>query len=244
MAKLLGPNARLYIAGYDISAIVAGVTPERNREFLDYAVMDGGLGYHHFPLLGKDSLKLDALFDDSYTAVLQALRSDTAGYQVIIPFGTTQGATGLAVNAGLLKNLTYKAVTTELNRISADILANDYPWDEVLLMHPAATRTTSSEGTAINNSTQSTGGLIGYMQYWDLGANDTLAISIQQSSDNGVGDAFADKIAFTALDGAVLTRGAERKTVSGNIEQYLRVAWVFGGTPTYSCTFIVVAKRG
>jgi hypothetical protein len=243
MAKLIGKDARLYIAGYDISALAAGVNPTRERDMHQYAVMDGVAGFHYFPGMGKDTLSIDGIFDDNYTAVLEALRSATTGYQVIIPFGTAQGDYALACNAARLQKMEYKAVVTDLNKVTADLVADDLPWDECIMVQEAATKTSTSQSSSIDNAASTSNGAVGYMQYWGLGANDTLTITIQESSDNGGTDAWADFISFTALDGSVLTQGAERKTHSGAIERYTRATWTFGGTPTYSCSFLVALKR-
>ena len=65
-------------------------------------------------------------------------------------------------------------------------------------------------------------------------------MTIQQSSDNGSGDAWATVLSFSAVaDGAEPT--AERVTVSGAVERYLRVTTT--GTFT-NATFIVTTRRG
>jgi hypothetical protein len=66
----------------------------------------------------------------------------------------------------------------------------------------------------------------------------TPTVKIQQSSDDGSGDAFADLVTFSAVaNGNEPT--AERKTVSGAVERYLRVAV----TGTYSNLDYVLAYR-
>ncbi|MCK9520184.1 MAG: hypothetical protein M0R74_14345 [Dehalococcoidia bacterium] len=243
MAKLIGKDARLYIAGYDISAMAAGVTPNRERDMHQYAVMDGVAGYHYFPGIGKDTLTLEGIFDDNYTTVLQNLRSATTGYQVIIPFGTSQGDDALAADAVRLKKLEYKTVVTDLNRVTAELVTDDRPFDECIMIQEAATKTADGESSSVDNSAETTDGAIAFMQYWGLGANDTLTLKIQESSDDGGDDSWADLISFTALDGSVLTYGSEKKTVTGTIERYLRAVWTFGGVSTYSCSFLIAVKR-
>jgi hypothetical protein len=243
MAKLIGKDARFYINGYDLSSIAMALAPDRERDMHEYVVMDGVAGFHYFPGMGKDVLKLEGIFDDNYTTVLEALRAATTGYQVIIPFGTAQSDYAYAANEVRLQKLEYKTVVTDLNRVSAEMVVDNYPWDECIVLQEAATKTSDGSSTAVNNAAQSTGGAVAYMQYWGLGSNDTLTIKIQESSDNGVADAWADLISFTALNGAVAVRGTERKTVAGTCEQYNRVTWAFGGVSTYSCSFLVAWKR-
>ena len=66
----------------------------------------------------------------------------------------------------------------------------------------------------------------------------TPTVKIQESSDDGSGDAFADLVTFSAVaNGNEPT--AERKTVSGAVERYLRV----NVSGTYSNLDYVLAYR-
>ena len=89
-----GRNARIYIAGYDISALAIALTPAQERELHPYAVLDGVAGYHQMPGLAKDALSIEGLFDDNYMSILKTMFDDGGGKQIVIPFGLTrnQGA--------------------------------------------------------------------------------------------------------------------------------------------------------
>lgn len=81
-------------------------------------------------------------------------------------------------------------------------------------------------------------GLIGYLQVFECGSDDALIVKVQESLDDGVGDAWADIITFATANGIT----TERKIATGEVERYLRVVW--SGTPTYQATFAVALKRG
>jgi len=231
-----GKNTRLYIGGYDISALVLGVTPVQEKELTPYAVCDGGQ-YHQMPGLAKDTLSIDGLFDDDYMAVLNNLRAASTGYQIIIPFGITLGNRALAVDAAWLTKYVQTAVVTDINKMSAELVADDLPWDYCKLLFPKAQKTEDGNHTSIDDGSASAAGLAAYLQVFECGGDDALVVKIQESSDDGAGDAWADLITFTTANGIT----TERKTVSGAVERYLRVAW--SGTPTYQATFVVVYKR-
>ena len=68
----------------------------------------------------------------------------------------------------------------------------------------------------------------------------TPTVTIEQSSDNGSGDAWATVLSFTAV-GYASAPTAERVTVSGAVERYLRITT----TGTFSnLDFVVTTRRG
>ncbi len=238
-----GRNCKFYVGGYDIGAMVMAATPSMAVANTQVAVMDGSGGYRTIKGAHDDNVTLDALLDDNYMTALDNIRLTSTGSQVIIPFGVTQGDQGLACAEAVLTKYGFKAVTTDVNKLSAELKGQGCAWDTIKMLHPAATRTTTASGTAVNETAPSAAGAIGYLQIWGLGANDTLTVVIEESSDNGVADAWAALISFTVLNGVVATRTTEMKTVTGAVEQYIRVTWTFGGTAPYSASFIVAWCR-
>lgn len=238
-----GKNSRIYIGGYDIGAMVLSASPQMSVANTQVAVL-GGSGYQTIKGPHNDSVALEALLDDNYMAALDAIRLTQTGSQIILPFGVTQGDQGLACAEAVLTKYGFKAVTTDVNKLSAELKAQGCAWDTIKMLHPAATRTTTASGTAINETAASAAGAVAYLQIWGLGANDTLTVVIEESSDNGVADNWAPLISFTALNGAVATRTTEMKSVTGTVEQYIRVTWTFGGSAPYSASFIVGWHRG
>lgn len=243
MGKYLGNNCRLYINGYEIGSIVESISPNPEIELHPYAVMDDSGGYHQLRGLHKDTLEIDGLFDDNYQGVLASLRGSDTGYGVLIPFGTSAGCTGLAHNEVKLSDLKMNAVVTDINRITAKLLVENAHFDDITVISAFDTKTASGEGSSLDAGAGSTDGASAYLQITSLGADETLEVKIQESSDDGDTDAWSDLITFTTLDGAVATRTAEKKTVSGTVEQYIRVVWTFSGSSPYAGSFIVGWKR-
>lgn len=102
------------------------------------------------------------------------------------------------------------------------------------------TDTTATNGSSLNNGAASATGLAAYCHVFSV-VGTSVTVKIQGSSDNGAGDAFADVISFTAVNGG--STGFERKalsTLTTAVEQYLRV--VTTGTFT-SAVFAVGATR-
>jgi hypothetical protein len=236
MAKYHGKDTRLYIGGYDISSMMVSISPNREVDMVAYAVADGVAGYHQMPGLGKDSMSLDGIFDDNYQSVLNNLRTASTGYQIVIPFGSTIGDLALACDEVRLAKYNFKSIVTDVNRVTAELVAEDLPWDECELLYPKTQVTSDDNGTGLNHGSTSAYGLVAYLQVFECGADDDLVVKVQ-SDDNADFSSPTDVITFTTANGIT----TERKTASGTIEQYLRVSW--SGTPAYQCTFAVVIKR-
>jgi len=81
------------------------------------------------------------------------------------------------------------------------------------------TETAVGNQTSIDNGAASTGGLRGFIHVTAFTGTDAT-VQIQESSDDGGGDAFANIAAFTSITGV----GAEAIAVTGAIERYLRVS--------------------
>ncbi len=96
--------------------------------------------------------------------------------------------------------------------------------------------TAVGDQSSIDNAAASTDGLRAFIHVTEFTGTDAT-ILIEESSDDGAGDAFATIASFTS----VITEGAEAISVTGAIERYLRVA-VTAGTFT-SMSFVVNVCR-
>jgi hypothetical protein len=109
-------------------------------------------------------------------------------------------------------------------------------WGELLT---AGVETIASAGQtdSVNAGAASSNGLAAMLQVISIASGSITAIDIQSSSDDGAGDAFADIASFTQF-----TAGStERITLSGAIEQYLRLD--IAGTFT-NAVIAVAVRRG
>ena len=119
-------------------------------------------------------------------------------------------------------------------------LAQGTPLEWCKLLTPGvSTHTGITSETSVDDGAAGTTayGIIGYVQV--LAFNGTnITLTIQESSDNAVADAWASKLAFTQITTA---RKFERKTVTGNVERYLRLT--SSGTFT-TAEVLVIYRRG
>lgn len=237
MAKLSGLAQRFFLGGYDLSGDVAAITrcasprPTFEVPGINRSAQERLLG------LGDGEISFTTWFNDATGQEHAALKGlPTADVQVIWATAATIGASA----AGLIAKQVNYDPTREADgalSIAVQTLANGTPleWGE-LLTAGVRTDTAETQGTSLNNSASSASGLAGYLQVFAF-TGTSVTMTIQESSDNGSTDPFATSIAFTAATG----RTSERKTVTGTVEQYLRV--ITTGTFT-NVQFAVMARRG
>jgi hypothetical protein len=100
--------------------------------------------------------------------------------------------------------------------------------DEGQIVAPLAERTSASntQASSLDNGDDSAAGGAGYLQMTSLtlGGYTNIVIKIQDSADDL---SYADLITFTAVTAAP---AAERKTVTGGVDQYLAAAWAYTGS--------------
>jgi hypothetical protein len=100
--------------------------------------------------------------------------------------------------------------------------------DAALVLHAHATRSTSGNGSSIDNSAATTNGGVGFLQV--TAATGSGAIKIQDSTDNST---WTDLIAFAAASAV----GAQKIEVTGTVKRYLRVTWAPGTSITFIAAF-------
>lgn len=85
------------------------------------------------------------------------------------------------------------------------------------------TDTTATNGASLDNGAASATGLVAYLHVFSV-TGTSVTVKIQESSNDGAGDAFADIITFTAVNGAAT--GFQRLALpllTTAVERYLRV---------------------
>lgn len=108
--------------------------------------------------------------------------------------------------------------------------------DRGVLLHVLEAETADEDGASVNNAASSASGGAGVVQVTALSGFTSVVFKIQHAPDNST---WADLITFTTVTAAP---AAERKTVAGTVDQYLR--YVLDVTGSGSVTFLVGFARG
>ena len=239
MAKSAGLNQRFFINGYDLSGDVGALEDASSpRETFDVTSLDKSANER---LMGRGdgSMTFLTYFNDAAGQEHAALKGlPTTDIQAIWGFGASIGDTACGI---LAKQTDYAFSHPSDGSLSITVplvSTGGIPleWGKMLT---AGKRTDSSatNGGSLDNAASSASGLCAYLQVFAFSGT-SVTVTIQESSDNGSGDAFATKASFTAVSAA---NKQERITASGTVERYLRVVT----TGTFSnAVFAVAVRRG
>lgn len=241
MAKQTGLGDNLYIAGYDLSGDIGSVkTIGGSVAPLDVTGIDKS-AYERIGGLRDGVLEYTAYFNPAANRA-HARLSGLPTTDVITTYcrGTTLGSASACMVG---KQIDYAgsrgddgAFTFEVNA-----QANGYglEWGR-LLTAGKRTDTTATNGSSVDFTASSAFGLQAYLHVFAFDGT-SVTVKLQESSDDGAGDAWADVTggAFTAATGITSQR---IETARGQtVEKYLRV--VTTGTFTNAVFAVVVVKN-
>ena len=233
MAKVMSKEAAFWLGGYDLA---------EDTTNLEIASLCGDLESTTMPqaaqrfIAGNFSGEFshDGLFDDRAGGI------NVAGAALI---GTTPVVTvavedvaGKRAMSGLVLHTAYTTPATLGGLIVARITGvTDNKVEIALVLQEKVAKTGNFDSASVNNNGSSANGGVGFLHVF--AANGTADVVIEESPDDGV-EPFATKLTFAQFSGI----SSERVSVSGTVEQYLRVALTLG-TAT-SVTYAVTFARG
>lgn len=225
MAKQSGLGDNLYISGYNLSGDVGAVdTIAAKRALLDVTGINKS-AHERVGGLRDGEISFTSFFNDAASQEHAALKGLPTTDVIVQYFrGTTLGNPA----AGLIgKQVNYDWTRGQDGSLTGkvQVLGNGYALDwGKSLTAGVRTDTTGTNGTGVDFGTGSTTfGLAAYLNVVAF-TGTSVTVTIQESSDNGGGDAFAAVTggAFTAASAI----GAQRieTSLTQTVERYLRAA--------------------
>jgi hypothetical protein len=235
-----GKNAAVFINEFDVSNYLnqfstTNTAPELNSTtFQDTAET-------FVPGFKSGSVNLEGFFShdeiNANTAndVFEAIYTASTNPVITIApeGGSTFGYRALLQNAVETKH----DVSSVINQL---VMAKASARGEVnggVLLAEKASRTTTGNGTGVDNTAASTNGGVGHLHVFSKsGTSPTLDVIIQHSTDNIT---YADLITFTQAT----TATSQRSAVTGTINRYTRAKRTIGGSSTPTFSYAVAFAR-
>lgn len=241
MAKQSGLGAAFYVDGYDLSGDIGSLGRINSARAVNEVPGIDVSAMERLHAHRDGGMEWTAWFNDAAGQAHPALSTlPTTDRQAMYCHRATAGAPAAACVA---KQLSYDGSRGTDASFSFTVTAesNGYgvEWGR-LMTAGKRTDTAATNGSSVDFGTGSTAfGLQAYLQVFSF-TGTSVTVKLQESSDNGAGDAFADVTggAFTAAT----ARGAQRIQTgrTQTVERYLRV--VTTGTFT-SAVFAVMVVR-
>ena len=240
MAKKSGLGQQIFVHGYDLSGDVSAIDNASSpRELLDLTALNAS-AHERIMGLSDGNLAVSSWFNDATEQEHAAYKGLPTTDRILTwAFGATRGDVAACL---VSKQVNYDGSRGSDGSLSFSIDSQatgvSLDWCETLTTGKE-THSSSGSSTSRDDSAATSAGMVAYLEITDCDSG-TPTVTIQQSSDNGSGDAWATVLSFTAV-GYASAPTAERVTVSGAVERYLRITT----TGTFSnLDFCVSTRRG
>lgn len=177
------------------------------------------------------SLAYEGLFDGASQKSHAALNDLRTNRRIVSVYyeGDTLGNEGIVLNSAHAETYESPVTVGELVPLNASIMQSGAEKEVVsLYAKPSAAITATANGSSVDNGASSSNGgslIVHVFTFTASGGNAQWIAHIQESSDDGVGDAWADIDTIT-----ISAVGAQEVTWTGATERYLRVRWELDAT--------------
>ncbi len=240
MAFVFGTSARAWLDGKDASCIITELTLEQELDEAEVTTLCSTIK-DYIPGLAEVTLEIEGLFDTNTASpsnTMEAWLNSRLGSVfpiVFAPEGGGQFGDPVYMMNGFLQqyaveNTVDEAASTEMTFRGTSGLSRGK------ILAPIAARTTSGNGSALDNTTSSTLGGVAVLSVASVsGTTPSATVKIQHSADNVSWADLGTFSAATAID-------AQYLVLPNSINRYVRAQWTISGT-TPSFQFSVGFKR-
>lgn len=239
MARL-GKWAKIWVEGYNLTTRSTNVVTE---DIHDEVPNDAYTTDHRY-LAGQadGNITLDGYLDDAAGSTHDALETIANATSKLVTIALGNNATPTIGDPTASMNCQQMEYTNNPD-LTAQMAINavfknrgtTYGMEWGLLLADT-TVTANGNQASVDNGASSAGGGVGYLHILALSAGDTITVLIEDSPNNSD---WSTLITFT-LDGTALD--AERLTVAGTVDRYVRVSYTVAGA-SISFPIVVAFKR-
>lgn len=224
--KKAGKWTKIWIEGYHLTTKLRNVPISSTYNKVEVGGYTEDMNY----LIGRGDgvITLGGLFDETDNSTheaLQLLASGNTTQLITVAIGDNALPAAGDITASFQATQATYVTTPDLNdavSVSAEYSAKGVPIEWGVLLDDD-TITGDGSTNSLDQSAQSTSGAVGYCHITGLSAGDTITVIIEDSANDAD---WSTLITFT-LDGTVLD--AERISVSGTVERYVRVTYTTTG---------------
>lgn len=222
-----------------LSGYLKGWEHSTEREMADVTI-EGDGGHKFIPGLDNGSLSLDGVFDNTAAAGGQDESLDTArgaadaSVITAAPDGFALGKRVIPISA---RESNYAASSPVGDAVTfAASWMSEGQVDVGVALHDLTAETATGNGSSVDNAVSSANGGVANLHVTSASAADSLTVKVQHSPDDSV---WADLITFTAAT----TTTAERLTVTGTVDRYVRAIRTISGTDPSFTYAVAFARR-
>lgn len=238
-----GPDTKVILSQYHLSSFFNSVALPSEVSTQDTTGF-GKTAHCHTPILRDGTVTLGGFYDAATRVVSGETVSDAVDVALSAAPSTSRlltvalagMAAGTPVRVASVLQTSYE-ISGEVDgvvEVSAEIQTADNGLEAGVSLADLTARTTTANGTAVDNGAATTNGGVAHLHsvLGTGGATGTVVVKVQHSVDNSV---WVDLVTFSTLtrttgspptDGS----GAERQSVAGTVNRYLRATWTFSAS--------------
>lgn len=241
MAKRGPDEIFLLVDGYDLGQDSHEL--ELTIEALTEELTPFGVAWQEHGYIGvrRGHVSQLATYDDADNRSAEALDSQEGTEQIIVIAwaGNVQGRRASGLRGAHMTHLRTAARGSHQKagaewETSADV-------EEGLILQSLAAESgagATSDGSHNHGSPGTRSAVYLHVTELTLGGYTSITVTVQESSDNGGSDAFADVVAFTAVTAESFS---ERKAIAATVERYTRVILTLNGAGSSESITLLVA---
>lgn len=242
MAKRGPSEVLLLVGGYDIGVLAHSL--DINKSIIIEETTNFGVGSAEAASVGvsRSDIALTAYFDDADNKTSEALVGNEGTERVLVAgvSGNTQGRAMVGWKGATQMNSARTASRSELTKIATGFESSGDIEEGVIIQKLVADSGAgvTSDGSFDHGASGSR--LAAYLQVTELtlGGYTSITVKVQESSDDGNTDAFADKVTFTNITADTT---AERIVIGSTVERFTRVTLTLNGTGSGESITLLVA---
>ena len=238
MAKYGSNNVTFIVGGFDVSGVSTNLSDVSTANLEETTGLGDAWQEQTSTGVRTAELTADGFYDDATDSINAALGGSEASSKVVSYYyaGGTLGTPFTSHEGVFAGTYTRQATRGELTKANGVYTVTGVK-DEGVVLLPLATVSATGTGSATNYGSATSSGGAGTLQVTAVdGTSPTADVKIRHSADDIT---YADLITFTQAT----ARTAERTTVSGTVNQYLKATYTIGGTAP-NVTLVVGFARG
>ncbi len=234
-----GSTCRAYLAGRDISADIASISPKFDCQTHDVTNLASGGWVENDPGLLSWSADIEAFYDPAVGGIgrqFEDLLGASGGVLSIFDGGADGvGDVGVLFSDAILESRDQPIDVGEMIKLKGALKGTGKVGLFGRLLHPLGAEATTGTGASHDNSASSANG--GRATAHITAITGTWTLRMQHSNDNGATDPWSDIAIFSGKTAI----GGFTTEVTGTIKRYLRATWT--ADVAGSCTFVIGFAR-
>lgn len=238
MAFKHGSLAKVYVNGYDLSAYLKNFSSPVSADTHEVTTF-GATAKAYIPGIIDATLSAEGIYDGAVDAVDQVLAATLGQDNSIFcwyPQGDANGNYGYGF-AAIETSYTIETPVEDVAAISVEAQSNTGR-ERLIVVHALGQETASGNSTAVDNGAATSNGGVAYLQVPSIaGTSPALDVKIQHSVDNVT---YTDLIVFTQVTAG---KKAERKTVTGTVNRYIKAVWTLAGTGPVATFHVAFGRK-